>query len=125
MHTIERPHRTSVTFAVFWTRSDDVGQYVNAGWFWAVVVLVSSFRGHNRHHENLLLLVACQCFGQYFFHLRIVTCRDLIQLFRCFVAALKLWKVLFELGLVLDELEALALECIFVFISCNVSDGDR
>lgn len=39
--TIERPHWASVTFSVFWTGSDDVGQYVYARGLWAVLVSVS------------------------------------------------------------------------------------
>lgn len=125
MHAVEGTHGTTVTFAVFWTGSDDMGQYVYAGWFWAVMFSVSSIQHHVRNNENLLFLVACQCIGQYLFHLFIITCRDLIQFFRCFVAALKLRKVLFELRLVLDELEALALERILVFISGDISNCHR
>lgn len=48
MHAVEGPHWASVTFAVLWTGSDDMGQYVYAGWFWAVMVSASSFQGHIR-----------------------------------------------------------------------------
>lgn len=78
MHAVEGTHWASITFAVFRTGSDDMSQYVYAGWFWAVMFSVSLFQGHVRNNENLLFLVACQCFGQYLFHLFIVTCRDLI-----------------------------------------------
>lgn len=123
--TVERPHWASVALSVFWTGSDDVGQYVYAGGLWATLVLVSFFRAYGHNSENLLLLVAFQCFCQYFFHLCIVTCRNLVQIFRCFVAALELRKVFFELGLVLDELEALLLQRVFALISCDISNGDR
>lgn len=124
MDTVERPHWASVALSVFWTGSDDVGQYVYAGGLWAMLDLVSFFRAYGRNSVNLLLLVAFQCFCQYFFHLCIVTCRNLVQIFGCFVTALELRKVFFELGLVLDELEALLLQRVFALISCDISNGD-
>lgn len=123
--TVERPHWTPVTFSVFWTGSDNVGQYVYAGGLWAVPVSVLLFRAYGRKTENLLLLVAFQRFLQYFFHLCIITCRNLVQIFRCFVAALEIRKIFFELTLVLDELEALFLQRVFALISCHISNGNR
>lgn len=69
MDAIERPRWASVAFAILWPGPDDVSQYVYAGGFRTALVLVTFQRVRYGGHANLLILVLCQCFCQYLFHL--------------------------------------------------------